>query len=164
MSARRTAFRRRTGRRTGGGLDGASVAAQFDLFTLEFLRALARGQDAGRATGALMGFVELAGQARTPWKAAIEQSIRRCDQRIADRAGGAEVDRALFDLGRAGLLVMIEALAPDPVAAARAATRSDALHRAVLGFVAACERQAQRENWSYIALLYQRFKPDSPSN
>jgi hypothetical protein len=142
-------------------LDEVALAGQFQVFALELLRALARGQDAGRTTEALMVFVDCAARARIPWERAAERAVRRCEALLADHAGGSELDRALFDVGRAGLDLTIEALSTDGLAEARRTTRSDALHRAVLRFTRACEREAQREGWSYIALLEERLRPEA---
>ncbi len=129
------------------------VAGLFHDFATETMRAVGRGDGADKVAMALAGFVDFSARARAPWALSIAGALSACDGLISERASHSELDRALFDLGRAGLALMTEALARDPVAAARSALRSDELHRAVLGFLRACERQARREDWSYIELL-----------
>lgn len=160
---RRRASRPRTMRPTERLPDVMTIEAQFHVFLMEMLRAVARGQSASKATDALIVFVDLSARARAPWGATIERAVRACNGLIEQRAAQSELDMALFDLGGAGLLLMVEALALDPAAAARSAARSDALHGAVLRFVRACERQAQREGWSYLGKLAERIGPKAQS-
>lgn len=158
FAAHNRAGRRRTAR-PSARLPDTTIESQFHLFTTELMRAVARGQSARRATEALIAFVELSARGQAPWGGTIERAIRACDASIEQRAAQSELDAALFDVARAGLLLMTEALALDPVAAARGATRSDALHQAVLRFTRACERQARREGWSYVGMLAERLGP-----
>lgn len=149
--------RRSRQRRTGPVPLPPEIDALFHDFATETMRAVARGEGAGKVAMALAGFVDFSARARAPWSDSIAQALSACDALIDERAGQSELDRALFDLGRAGLALITEALARDPVAAARSALRSDDLHRAVLLFLRACEREARRENWSYIDLLAERL-------
>ncbi len=164
VGSRRAGPRGRAARRPrADGLESAALEAQCRLFMAELLRAFVRGRSARRATEALMAFVDLSQRARAPWEKTIEQAVRSCDALIAERATASEVDKALFELGRAALRAMVEAISFDPLAAARSAARSDALHRAVLRFARACEREASREGWSYIGLLKERLAATAPS-
>lgn len=150
--------RRRSRQRGAGDMSPpADIEALFHDFATETMRAVARGEGAGKVATALAGFVDFSARARAPWPVSIARALSACDTLIRERASQSELDGALFDLGRAGLALMTEALARDPAAAARSALRSDDLHRAVLRFLRACEREARRENWSYIDMLAERL-------
>ena len=149
MSPRRKNMRRRAPARS---MDGAASTA-FEEFSLEWLRAVARGGDARQASNALMSFVELAQTSHTPWRGAIEAAAGLLRRRCAVCAAASPLDAAMFDMAQAALNLLIEALAVDPFAQARRATRSLDLHAAARNFIGACEDQARSEGWSYLDLL-----------
>ncbi len=140
------------------------ATALFEQFSLDWLRTLARGEAAGEATASLMAFAECAQVHRIPWRDPIEAAAGALEQRCALCAAASPLDAAMFDMARAALLLVAEALAQDRLAAARRSTRSLDLHRAAAAFIRACEQQAKSEGWSYLDLLVRAIcdKPPAP--
>jgi hypothetical protein len=136
--------------------------AQFEQFGLEWLRAIARGGEAGAATQSLMAFAETAQCGRIPWREPIEEAARTLERRCAEYAQASELDAAMFDQARAALLLLAEALATDRLASARRSARSLDLHRATGRFVQACERRARSEGWSYLDLIGKSLDAETP--
>jgi len=150
--------RRRIAQRLGADSTAdAAAAALFERFSLDWLRTIARGGDAGEASDSLMNFVELAQFSRIPWRGAMEAAADALERRRQLCAAASLLDAAMFDVARAALLLLVEASAIDGFAPARRSARSLDLHAATGRFIQACEDQAR----SYLDLLVASMRSSS---